>query len=234
LHLRGYRGGQLFHVRNWHRIYDDVAPVLEAGLLQASQPRLALAFQGTLCLAKLQIAYNRHCWLLRPRRKRPRGRRAAKLCNESAPIELVELHPIPHEPGPSAGRISNYRISPEVAEGFCKRVIARVRIRVTTVGKRTFGFDRAASANRYSVVAGSVALESGRRRHSASICLWLKSFSSSGKRRVPSGSCARSSRRCAMARKAARATGSVVPAASSMQSAASAFNSVARSSGIAV
>src|SRR5215470_7482980 len=45
--------------------------------------------------------------LLRPRRERPRGRRAAEQRDEVAPFYLIEWHSIPHQPGPNT-RISNW------------------------------------------------------------------------------------------------------------------------------
>src|SRR5262249_13967489 len=55
-----------------------------------------------------EIADHRHGGLLRARRQRPRSRRTAEQCDELAPIHLIELHPIPHEPGP---RKAAYRIA---------------------------------------------------------------------------------------------------------------------------
>jgi hypothetical protein len=48
--------------------------------------------------------------LLRPRRERPRNRRAAEQRDELATLQLVELHSVPRQPGPDC-RISNWQRS---------------------------------------------------------------------------------------------------------------------------
>ena len=49
---------------------------------------------------------HRHRRLLRARRQRPRGRRAAEQRDELAALQLIELHFGPRQPGPD-GRIPN-------------------------------------------------------------------------------------------------------------------------------
>jgi len=49
----------------------------------------------------------RHRWLLRARRERPRGRRAAEQRDELAPSQWIELHSVPA--AKPDRRISNWR-----------------------------------------------------------------------------------------------------------------------------
>ena len=56
---------------------------------------------------------HRHRRLLRARRQRPRGRRAAEQRDELASFQLIELHSI----RASQGRIGGYRISEDQSGG---------------------------------------------------------------------------------------------------------------------
>jgi hypothetical protein len=58
-----------------------------------------------------------HCWLLRARRERPRGCRAAEQRDE-LPSFLIELHSIPTSWDRTRQNIELARISQEVTERF--------------------------------------------------------------------------------------------------------------------
>ena len=59
---------------------------------------------------------HRHRRLLRARRQRPRGRRAAEQRDELASFQLIELHPVPA----SQSRIAGYRIASDQSAGSWK------------------------------------------------------------------------------------------------------------------
>src|SRR5262252_2627553 len=87
----------------------DVAAIDPAQFLQAlyQLPDPGLTFWVAL-REHTQKSDARHpAGLLRPRRERPRGRRAAEQRDELAPFQLIELHSVPCQPGPDC-RISNW------------------------------------------------------------------------------------------------------------------------------
>jgi hypothetical protein len=60
--------------------------------------------------------------LLRPRRERPRGRRAAEERDELPSLQLIEVHPIPHRGGTVFRKnIEAAGISQRVSRTFCER-----------------------------------------------------------------------------------------------------------------
>jgi hypothetical protein len=74
--------------------------------------------------------------LLRARRQRPRGRRAAEQRDEIASFQLIELHSIPA----SQGRVAGYRIASDQSAGmpeFCNQSWFCLRWRATA--RYTFG-----------------------------------------------------------------------------------------------
>ena len=78
-------------------------------------PRVALDASGVVTLvAPRKPMVGSFARLLRPRRKRPRHRRAAEQRDELAPFPLTEMHPIPHGPEAHRKDIGLQRISQRV------------------------------------------------------------------------------------------------------------------------
>jgi hypothetical protein len=80
-----------------------------------SIPHVTITTRIMLLLSRSTVKKpdHRHRRLLRARRKRPRGRRAAGKRDELAPFQLIELHSIPA----SQRRIAGYRIGEDQSGG---------------------------------------------------------------------------------------------------------------------
>jgi hypothetical protein len=66
-----------------------------------SEPFTEAGDESCVCFgrARMEQSYHRHCGLLRPRRERPRRRRAADQRDKIAPLQSIELHLVP-QPAP--------------------------------------------------------------------------------------------------------------------------------------
>jgi hypothetical protein len=106
-------------------------------------------------LAGIDESDHRHDRLLRARRERPRGRRAAKNCDELAALQLIELHSILVSYGQNAGyrsgadqsgRFYNLLALSGVSELGSDSVIRQCPLNVRFTRKRTQVGHRAMSA----------------------------------------------------------------------------------------
>ena len=88
-------------------ILDCDVPALDEADFGEAAPKCVHVFRPFHRRHAVEDPDHRHR-LLRARRERPRYRRAAEERDEMAAFQLIELHSVPHQPGPDC-KISNWR-----------------------------------------------------------------------------------------------------------------------------
>src|SRR3984893_16089061 len=98
---------------------------------------------------------NRHDRLLPPRTQRPCRRRTAHERDEFASFHSIELHPIPHKPGPGA---TGYRIDDDQSAGVRMILHTECRAAPKTASRFESGAPQSTDVNEHVLDASCVPL----------------------------------------------------------------------------